>query len=261
MVEKAGHVVLDFNGSLENSQASNLDFRDFTFIPTSEQKDQNERDLTGEIQPNPAEFKNYYFSGSSSNFAARYLEQRGFGWLLETEDSEEYNTSLLEELDIDLRDIYYKLRCVLFPLPYFNHKIQLVRENPDFWGPLAVVLAYALLSLYGQLHVVSWILTIWFTGSFIVFFLARSLGAEVTFSQCLGVIGYCLIPLVLIASVLPVVKSFSPLAFTLKIFGVIWAVYSAGTLLCVEELHDKRPLLLYPIFLLYIYFFSLYTGA
>ena len=56
-----------------------------------------------------------------------------------------------EELDIDLKDIYYKLRCVLVPLPWMNRAV--VRESPDFWGPLLVVLAYALISVYGQFRV------------------------------------------------------------------------------------------------------------
>lgn len=46
-----------------------------------------------------------------------------------------------------------------------------------------------------------------------------------------------------------------------QLLGVLWAAYSAGSLLCVQELQHKKPLLLYPIFLLYIYFFSLYTGV
>lgn len=41
----------------------------------------------------------------------------------------------------------------MLPLPYFRLKIQLVRDSPDFWGPLFVVLLYAVLSLYGQIHV------------------------------------------------------------------------------------------------------------
>lgn len=51
--------------------------------------------------------------------------------------------------------------------------------------------------------------------------------------------------------------------FTIAVgcFGVLWSVYSAGTLLCVEELREKRTLLLYPVFLLYVYFFSLYSGV
>ena len=49
--------------------------------------------------------------------------------------------------------------------------------------------------------------------------------------------------------------------FELQLLGVVWAAYSAGSLLCVQELQQKKSLLLYPIFLLYIYFLSLYTGA
>lgn len=58
-----------------------------------------------------------------------------------------------EELDIDLKDIYYKLRCVLFPLPQLGFNRKIVRDNPDFWGPLVVILLYSLVSLYGQFTV------------------------------------------------------------------------------------------------------------
>ena len=62
-----------------------------------------------------------------------------------------------EELDIDLKDIYYKLRCVLFPLPQLGFNRQIVRDSPDFWGPLLVVLLYSVVSLYGQFRVsLSW---------------------------------------------------------------------------------------------------------
>ncbi|KAL5009420.1 hypothetical protein ScPMuIL_015001 [Solemya velum] len=193
---------------------------------------------------------------------ATFLENRGFGWLMEEEDlDEEDQAPLLEELDIDLKDIYYKLRCVLFPLPQLGFNRHIVRESPDFWGPLVVILLYSLVSLYGQFRVVSWIITIWICGSLVIFMLARVLGGEVTYSQCLGVIGYSVLPLVIIASILPVFRAFHYVAFLLKLIGVVWAAYSAGTLLCVQELQQKRPLLLYPIFLLYIYFLSLYTGA
>ena len=49
--------------------------------------------------------------------------------------------------------------------------------------------------------------------------------------------------------------------FPFQLFGVVWASYSAGSLLIQDELKNKRLLLMYPILLLYIYFFSLYTGA
>ncbi|XP_053377460.1 protein YIPF4-like isoform X1 [Mercenaria mercenaria] len=194
--------------------------------------------------------------------ASQFLDSKGFGWLLEEEDMDQEDLEpLLEELDIDLKDIYYKLRCVLFPLPQLGFNRHIVRENPDFWGPLVVILLYSLVSLYGQFRVVSWIITIWIFGSLIIFMLARVLGGEVSYSQCLGVVGYSVLPLVITALILPLFKAFHYVALLLKLLGVLWAAFSAGSLLCVQELQQKRPLLLYPIFLLYIYFFSLYTGA
>ena len=56
-----------------------------------------------------------------------------------------------EELDIDISDIYYKLRCVLLPLPGLKRAV--IRDSPDFWGPLLVVLVYSLISVYGQFGV------------------------------------------------------------------------------------------------------------
>eukprot|EP00042_Codosiga_hollandica_P033786 m.230242 g.230242 ORF g.230242 m.230242 type:complete len:194 (-) comp54267_c0_seq14:13-594(-) len=108
------------------------------------------------------------------------LANKGFGWLLEVEDDDDeiMNTSLLEELDIDLSDIYVKVKCVLLPFK----RATVVRDSPDFWGPLLVVLGYALVSLYGQLGVISWIITIWFFGSLLVSLLGRVLGGEIYFA-------------------------------------------------------------------------------
>lgn len=103
-----------------------------------------------------------------------FQESRGLGWMLEVNDDDDSQLPLLwvvfcifseltffrEELDIDITDIYYKIRCILLPLPYFRMKLNLVRESPDFWGPLVVVLSFAVLSLYGQLSVGSFHVTI-----------------------------------------------------------------------------------------------------
>lgn len=193
-----------------------------------------------------------------------YTENKGFRWYLQPDDRndpEEEDRPLLEELDIDLKDIYYKVRCVIFPFPALGYKRHVVRDNPDFWGPLFVVLAFSLVSIYGQFQAVSWILTIWLCGSAIIFLLARVLGGEVSYSQCLGVIGYSVLPLIITSSIAPFTNSLPMLSVGIKLLGVLWASYSAGSLLCVEELQQKRPLLFYPIFLLYIYLLSLYTGA
>jgi len=164
----------------------------------------------------------------------------------------------LEELDIDVKDIAYKLRCVLFP---FGINREALVDNPDFWGPLAVVLLYALLLIWGQFKVVSWVLTMWFVGSFLIFFLARVLGGEVSYSMSLGVLGYSLLPLTITVALLPFVSFVPLLTWAVKIIGTLWAAFSAGSLLITPEISQKRILLAYPILLLYIYFTSLQSGV
>ncbi|XP_023592009.1 protein YIPF4 isoform X2 [Trichechus manatus latirostris] len=202
---------------------------DFTFVSSADAED-----LSGSI-PSPDVRLNLGGDFSKESTATAFLRQRGYGWLLEVEDDDpEDNKPLLEELDIDLKDIYYKIRCVLMPVPSLGFNRQVV---------------------------VSWIITIWIFGSLTIFLLARVLGGEVAYGQVLGVIGYSLLPLIVIAPVLLVVGSFEVVSALIKLFGVFWAAYSAASLLVGEEFKTKKPLLIYPIFLLYIYFLSLYTGV
>jgi len=83
------------------------------------------------------------------------LHSKGFGWLLDVEEMEDDQKPLLEELDIDLTDIYYKVRCVMFPLPSLGFNRSVLKDSPDFWGPLFIILLFSLVSLYGQFHVIS----------------------------------------------------------------------------------------------------------
>lgn len=46
-----------------------------------------------------------------------------------------------EELDIDPKDIMYKLRSVIMP---YNVDREVLVRSPDFWGPLLVVMLYAI---------------------------------------------------------------------------------------------------------------------
>jgi len=198
---------------------------------------------------------------------ARTLEQLGYGWILDIEpadagDEDCYARPLAEELEIDLRDISRKIQYIILPYSFNKAEIQLVRENPDFWGPLATVVAFSMISIYGQIAVASWILTIWFCGSGLIFVLARVLGGDVNYTQVLGVIGYCLIPLIITGLVASIFVEISPfLVHTIRIAGLFWASFSSSSLLASMEYKDKKILLAYPIFLLYVYFLHLYTGV
>ena len=41
----------------------------------------------------------------------------------------------------------------MFPLPSLGFNRAVLKESPDFWGPLFVILIFSLVSLYGQFHV------------------------------------------------------------------------------------------------------------
>lgn len=211
-------------------------------------------DVTGEMEGG-------VYQRKQTGMLSGALSNHGYGWLLEVEETEEEQRPLLEELDIDMKDIYYKVRCVVFPLPSLGFDRSVLKDSPDFWGPLFLILVFSLVSLYGQFHVISWIITIWLCGTFVVFALTRVLGAEVSYGQTLGVIGYSILPLIFAVTVQPIVQYIPVLSFIAKVGGVVWATYSAGSLLVDQELGAKKILLLYPIFLLYVYFFSVSTGV
>ena len=50
--------------------------------------------------------------------------------------------------------------------------------------------------------------TLWIGGAFLIFLMARVLGADVSFSQSVGVIGYCLLPVVCVAILLLFISRF-----------------------------------------------------
>lgn len=44
-----------------------------------------------------------------------------------------------EELDINMGEIFAKLRCVILPIPSRTlQRAAMLRDNPDFWGPVGV---------------------------------------------------------------------------------------------------------------------------
>eukprot|EP00300_Choanocystis_sp_HF-7_P010689 c1708_g1_i1.p1 GENE.c1708_g1_i1~~c1708_g1_i1.p1 ORF type:complete len:223 (-),score=40.75 c1708_g1_i1:13-681(-) len=194
------------------------------------------------------------------------LNMKSVSWFLSadqpTDDDvvDDPNVSLLEELDIDLWDIFFKIRCVILP---FRFDRSILMTNPDFWGPFFVVLAYAFVSLWGNLVVLSWIMTFWFWGAAVIYVIARSLGGEVSYGQVLGVLGYSLIPLVLMVALEPFLGLLGRWAFLVgRGFSVFWAAFSAGSLLVTTEtLARRKSLLLYPLCLLFCYFVSLHSGA
>jgi hypothetical protein len=104
------------------------------------------------------------------------------------------------------------------PMPSLDFNRQVVIDNP------VVVLFFHDIVIWTTIYhymLVSGIITIWICGSLIHIFLqARVLGGEVAYGKVLGVIGYSLLPLIVIALILLVVGSFEVMPTLLKLFGV-----------------------------------------
>ncbi|EFC40570.1 predicted protein [Naegleria gruberi] len=120
------------------------------------------------------------------NKTQEFLKSKGFGWLMEVDSSSDSKEnilggesveqpSILEELDIDVAEIIFKVKRVIVPFGKFSSEdLEKLRE-PDFWGPFFIILAYAFLVelTYLQLKVITWMYLIWFIGSALLFALGR----------------------------------------------------------------------------------------
>ncbi|KAE9417836.1 hypothetical protein Angca_009657, partial [Angiostrongylus cantonensis] len=197
----------------------------------------------------------YVRSKAQMGAAGRLLESRGFGWLLEVDDNCDTQTPLL------LR--YWPCAIIKFLVKFKFLSLHEVHEgvystnvskssssSSNATTRRRTTVGHRRGSSAQEYSKMTWSSVAEVQCSF-----------SIEIGSVLGVVGYCLIPLVVTGLLMSVVAKFKIISLPLGIFGVIWSVYSAGTLLCVDELQSKKPLLLYPVFLLYVYFFSLYSGV
>ena len=62
-----------------------------------------------------------------------YMDKYGVGWLLDSDEKdidEEDSLPLLQELDINLSEIKYKIKCVIMPIANENLNRNVLRDNP-----------------------------------------------------------------------------------------------------------------------------------
>eukprot|EP00308_Calcidiscus_leptoporus_P018303 CAMPEP_0119377414 /NCGR_PEP_ID=MMETSP1334-20130426/44732_1 /TAXON_ID=127549 /ORGANISM="Calcidiscus leptoporus, Strain RCC1130" /LENGTH=192 /DNA_ID=CAMNT_0007396317 /DNA_START=162 /DNA_END=740 /DNA_ORIENTATION=- len=186
-----------------------------------------------------------------------YLESKGYGWVFEVEESDGFDDGrpLIEELEIDLYDIARKVLWSLRP------PVSGVGLVSDFWGPLLVILLYAGLVIWGQLAVISWVLSIWVCGGAIVYAVARVLGADTTLAHTLGSLGYCTMPLVVSRLLQVLVPYGGTISLLQRGVCLMWATYAASCWMRTQELERKQLLLAYPVFLFMFYLTALATGV
>eukprot|EP01080_Neovahlkampfia_damariscottae_P008122 gene8122-12582_t len=150
-----------------------------------------------------------------SNKFGGFISSRGYGWMLETEEEDEIEKPLLEELDINISGIFKKIKRVLVPFGGTEEEWFKLLDDSEFWGSFFMVLLYSILIVWHQLKVVSWVFWIWILGSISIWLIAT-----------------------------------------------IWSSYSCVKFLIVNDtIKDKRMMMNYPIWLLYIYLITFHSGV
>ncbi|KAK6462517.1 hypothetical protein DFJ63DRAFT_161845 [Scheffersomyces coipomensis] len=162
---------------------------------------------------------------------------------------------LLEELGINFQHIKSKTLAVLNPV---NQNIGAdIMADSDLAGPILFVLLIGTLLLLSGKVQFGYIYGVGLFGTVSLHYLFKFMGNDnqIDLARSASVIGYCLLPLVLL-NVIGVVSSLDNLfGYLLSTFAVVWCTYSAsGFFVAVLKLHNARPLVAYPLFMFYSVF-------
>lgn len=163
--------------------------------------------------------------------------------------------SLLEELGINFSHIKTKTLAVLNP---FNKSITSeTMSDSDLAGPILFVMLFGILLLLAGKVQFGYIYGVGVFGSLSLHYLFRLMSNDVQldFLRSASVLGYCLLPLVLLS--IPGV--FLPLdnfvGYVCSAIAVTWCTYSAsGLFVVLLKLHNVRPLIAYPLGIFYAIF-------
>ncbi|XP_076247317.1 yip1 domain-containing 1 [Calliopsis andreniformis] len=200
--------------------------------------------------------QNNYIDGSANAFGADIFNQNDFAKGPGFPEEEE-EPPLLEELGIDLDRILQKTLAVLNP---FHRKGQIddanyLLQDCDLAGPVAFCLLLAtFLLLTGSKAHFGYIYGLAVTSCMLMYILLSlmSRASDITVSSVASVLGYCLLPIVILAGFGIFATLRSPVGLNFAGLAVTWATLSASRFLSnMSGEENQRILIAYPCALLY----------
>ena len=129
-------------------------------------------------------------------------------------------------------------------------------DDTDLAGPLVFCLLYGgFLLLSGKIHF-GYIYGVALLGCLSVYIILNLMSERgLDGSRTASVLGYCLLPLVLLSGLSSLLALQGPIGYSLTIFSVIWCTLSASTIfVTVLGMKEQRILVAYPVGLLYACF-------
>ena len=160
---------------------------------------------------------------------------------------------LLEELGINVEHIAQKTLSVLNP---FRATRPDVAGDSDLAGPLVFCLAFgSLLLLVGKVHF-NYIYGIGVMGCVAMYALLSMMSlSPVPFTVIVSVLGYCILPIVMLSAISIVVSLQGILGNICAIIAVVWCAMSASKLFITAfNMEHQQLLVAYPCSLLYAVF-------
>ncbi|KAD2804701.1 hypothetical protein R6Q59_029845 [Mikania micrantha] len=162
---------------------------------------------------------------------------------------------LLEELGINTKQIWNKTISILNP---FRVKPDL-HDDADLSGPFLFLMAFGLFQLLaGKLHfgiILGWV-TVASLFLYVVFNMLAGRNGNLDLYRCLSLIGYCMLPIVILSAVALFVPQGGVVIFVMMGAFVIWATRVCTRLLVELASYgdEHRGLIAYACFLIYMLF-------
>ena len=157
---------------------------------------------------------------------------------------------LMEELGINFDHITQKTMAVLNPLLDADHNIM---QDTDLAGPLVFCVAFGgALMLTGKLHF-GYIYGIGVVGCLAMYGLLNMMSMTGISPGCtISVLGYCLLPMVILSSVSIILSLKGVIGTVLTVLAVFWCSLSASKLfVSALAMTDQQLLVAYPCALVY----------
>ncbi|CAF1217125.1 unnamed protein product [Adineta steineri] len=217
--------------------------------PTSyELQQQQQQYLNGNFIPSPYEFKPQINISSHNNYFYQPNE-----YIASTVDEiENHEPPLLEELGINFEHIFKKTKLVLNP---FTTPDLSILDDVDLAGPLVFCLAFACsLLLLGKIHFgyVYGIVTLGTFGMYTLLNLMTSPDKPCSGIFVTSVLGYCLLPMVILSFSSFLFKINGFIGMIISIVFILWSSISASKIFSTSlAMIGQQLLVAYPCALFY----------
>lgn len=158
---------------------------------------------------------------------------------------------LLEELGINFDHITLTTKTVLNPLSQTDASIM---DDSDLAGPLVFCIAFGcFLLLSGKVHGFGYIYGVGVLGCLCMYAVLNLMSMTgVTLTCTISVLGYCLLPMVMLSGVSVVFTLTGTMGTILTGIIIVWCSFSASKLfVTVLAMDHQQPLVAYPCALLY----------